>query len=76
MPLGSPARACFDIAGRRTNVYRNQDTLADLSCGTAVFVTGGWHVVGLLGTDFDTTTDELEQDVLAYELLITRLRAR
>ncbi|MDJ0664589.1 MAG: DUF222 domain-containing protein [Acidimicrobiia bacterium] len=30
----------------------------------------------MLDTDFDTTTDQLEQDVLACELLVTRLRAR
>ena len=30
----------------------------------------------MLGTDFDTTTDQLEQDVLACELLVTKLRAR
>jgi len=30
----------------------------------------------MLDSDFDTTTDELEQDVLACELLVTRLRDR
>ena len=30
----------------------------------------------MLDTDFETTTDQLEQDVLACELLVTRLRTR